>query len=359
MAPAGRLFYLDVVRGLAVWAMVLAHVIDSWTREADRHDAAFFTIYFIGGMASPLFLFLAGLAGAMSATSKARRAGSIATGAAAVRARGLEIFALALVFRLQAQLLGWGALENLLKVDMLNAMGLSIVAAFAVWPVTTSRTKRVWLFAGLTAAITMSTPLVRSASWLAVLPDPIEWYLRPVSSLAAFPLFPWAGFVFAGVIVGDLVDGVRESPRRDRWLQAGLATVAVAGVWLAWQASFRPPLFPTARFWHDSPTFFFIRLGVNALCIPATWAIARLVPRAVLEPLATVGRASLFVYWIHIEMVYGVIAEPLKRQLPLWQSLLATAVLILGMHALVHLKNRLVEQHGLHGPFRVLAPILR
>jgi uncharacterized membrane protein len=151
-----------VLRGLAVAAMVLAHVVDSWTRDTDRHDSSFYTTSFVGGMASPLFLFLAGLAGAMSATSKARRAGSLSSGAAAVRARGWEIFALALVFRLQAQLLGWGALENVLKVDMLNAMGLSIVAAFAIWPVTTSRTSRVWLFAGLTAAITMSTPLLRS-----------------------------------------------------------------------------------------------------------------------------------------------------------------------------------------------------
>jgi acyltransferase len=180
-----------------------------------------------------------------------------------------------------------------------------------------------------------------------------------VSPLAAFPLFPWAGFLFAGVIVGDLVDAARESPRRERWLQAGLATFAGAGVWLAWQASFQPALFPTARFWHDSPTFFFIRLGVNALCIPVVWAMARMMPHVVLEPLAVVGRASLFVYWIHIEMVYGVIAEPMKRQLPLWQSLLATAVLILGLYALVHLKNRLVERHGLSGPYRLLAPLLR
>ena len=27
----------------------------------------------------------------------------------------------------------------------------------------------------------------------------------------------------------------------------------------------------------------------------------------------TLGRSSLFVYWIHIEMVYGVIAEPIKQ----------------------------------------------
>ena len=354
-----RLLYLDVVRGVAVAAMVLAHLVDSWTRAADRQDPAFYTTYFIGGSATPLFLLLAGLAGALSASSKSRRAGSLASGAQAVRARGLEIFALGLVFRLQAQLLGWGPLENLLRVDILNCMGLALVAAFRVWPLASSRTRRVWIFAAVTTAITLVTPLVRAAPWLAVLPDPLEAYLRPVGTLAAFPVFPWAGFVFAGVIVGELVDAVRESSGRDRWLQLGLTVASAAGIWVAWHASFQPAFYPTARFWHDSPTFFFIRLGVATVMMPVTWALTRVLPVALLEPVAALGRSSLFVYWIHIEMVYGVLAEPLKRQLPLWQSLIATALLLVVLYWLVRLKNHLLEMYGLKGPLRFLAPVLR
>ena len=63
-------------------------------------------------------------------------------------------------------------------------------------------------------------------------------------------------------------------------------------------------------------------------------------PSAVLQPLASLGRSSLFVYWIHIEMVYGVIAEPLKQQLPLWASITGTALLTLLLYCLVLLKNR-------------------
>jgi len=36
-APAARRAYLDVLRGIAVLVMIEAHVIDSWTRDADRH----------------------------------------------------------------------------------------------------------------------------------------------------------------------------------------------------------------------------------------------------------------------------------------------------------------------------------
>ena len=31
---------------------------------------------------------------------------------------------------------------------------------------------------------------------------------------------------------------------------------------------------------------------------------------------ATLGRSSLFVYWIHVEMVYGVLGRPFRRAAP-------------------------------------------
>lgn len=339
--------------------MVLAHVTDSWTREADRHAEPYFTLLFIGGIASPLFLFLAGLASAMSAASKGRRDGSQRAGALAARRRGWEIFALGLVFRVQAQILGFGPLTNIFKVDMLNTMGLSIVAATYLWGAFPNRRIRTLLFAALTTAVTMATPLVRAADFLAVLPDPIEAYLRPAGGYAAFPLFPWAGFLFAGVIVGDLVDAVRGNARRDVWLQTGLTLVSAAGVWLAWQASFQPALFPTASFWHDSPTFFFIRLGLVSLMVPALWVAARTMQASILAPAVVVGRSSLFAYWIHIELVYGVIAEPLKKALPIWGSMTGTAMMVAFLYLIVLAKNRLVEQHGLPGAFRILAPVVR
>ncbi len=351
--------YLDWLRGVAVVAMVLAHVIDSWTRDADRQVEPFYTLFFIGGVASPLFLFLAGVATAMSAASKSRRQGAHAIGAALARRRGWEIFGLALLFRLQSQLLGLGPLTNFLKVDMLNTMGLSIVAASYVWQLGPTHRARIALLALVTGAITMVTPLVRATPVLTPLPDAIEAYLRPAATYSAFPLFPWAGFLFAGVIVGAIVDAIRSSPPRQLALQAGVALVALSGVWLAWRASFMPSIYEQASFWHDSPTFFFIRLGLVALLVPVAWIAERLLPAAVLMPMVTLGRSSLFVYWIHVEMVYGVIAEPIKGGLPLWGSLAGTVALTLGLYLLVLLKNRLRERYELRGALRLLAPVIR
>ena len=351
--------YLDWLRGIAVVAMVLAHVTDSWTRDIDRASEPYYVVVFIAGVASPLFLFLAGVATAMSAASKARREGGHAVGARIARRRGWEIFVLGLVFRLQAQLLGLGPLANMLKVDMLNIMGLSMVAASYLWQASERPRTRVAVFAVVAGATAMLTPLVRDVPWLAVLPDPLEAYLRPAGPYAAFTLFPWAAFLFAGVIVGDLIDALRQTPARQVVLQNGLAIAGGAGVILAWFASFQPSIYASASFWHDSPTFFFIRLGLVTLLVPLSWVLEQLFPTRAMRPLATMGRSSLFVYWIHIEMVYGVIAEPVKRTMPLWLSLAGTALLALALYGLVRAKNYLLERHELRGPWRILAPVVR
>jgi uncharacterized membrane protein len=339
--------------------MVLAHVTDSWTRDADRATEPYYVAAFIAGVASPLFLFLAGVATAMSAASKARREGGHVIGARMARQRGWEIFLLGLVFRLQAQLLGLGPLANMLKVDMLNIMGLAMVAASYLWQTSERPRPRIALFAAVAGVTAMVTPIVRDVTWLAVLPDPIEAYLRPAGPYAAFTLFPWAAFLFVGVIVGDLVDAVRQAPARQVVLQNGLAIAGGAGVTLAWLASFQPSIYPSSSFWHDSPTFFFIRLGLVTLLVPSSWVTEQLLPARVMQPLATLGRSSLFVYWIHIEMVYGVIAEPLKRTMPLWLSLSSTLLLTVLLYGIVRWKNYLLERHELRGPWRILAPVVR
>jgi hypothetical protein len=300
----------------------------------------------------------------MSAESKARQSGSAVAGASATRRRGLEIFVLAFIFRLQAELLGFGPLSSILKVDMLNVMGLSMIAAALMWGTLPSRTSRVVAFAAATAAVAFLTPLVRAVPWLAPLPDPIEAYLRPAGSYSAFALFPWAGYLFAGALVGELVDGLRASGRSPLPLQFWLAAAAIAGGIGAYAASYQPAIFPTASFWHDSPTIFFLRLATVTMLVPVAWAIEglserRYLPLQPFQAMVTMGRSSLFVYWIHVEMVYGVIAEPIKRTLPLWLDQLAWLAMCVLLYGIVRLKNRLLEGYELPPRMRLFAAVLR
>ena len=251
--------------------MVGAHVTDAWTREDDRSRYLYMLTVFIAGMAAPLFLFLAGLTIAMAASSRAAKVGH-AEAAALARKRGLQIFALAFLFRLQSQLLGWGAFSNFLKVDILNVMGIAMIAAAVVWSASANRSVRITLFAIATVVVAMATPLVREASILAALPDAIEAYIRPLPGRTNFALFPWAAFVLAGGIAGELVFAA-QSESQERRLQAGLLVSGLAGIALGYGASFRPSIYPVANFWTSSPTFFFIRLGICTATLPIAFGV--------------------------------------------------------------------------------------
>ena len=318
--------------------MVLSHVVDAWTRDADRDRTAFHWATFVGGIAAPAFLFLAGLGTSLSGASKLRAGLSRAAATRALLRRGWVIFGLAFLFRLQSFVLGLGAPVGLLKVDVLNVMGLALVVAARLWGAAATVAGRVAAAAAAAMAVAMAAPLVLSSTWVDALPLLAQWYLRPAGSHSNFTLFPWTAFVFAGVAVGAALAATRDA-RDERRLQAALAVLAVAGVAAAYWASLQLTIYPAGRstFWGASPTFFAIRLGLTMALLPAMWALGRYMPSRLGAPLATLGAASLFAYWVHVELVYGGIAILIKRRLPLEVSLVAT---LAASYGLVHLIPR-------------------
>jgi uncharacterized membrane protein len=191
--------YLDWVRGVAVLIMIEAHVLDAWTSAADRTRPVFGYAMILGGFGAPLFLFLAGVAVALSGESKLRKT---ATGGFMVGSSeaGWQIFGLAFLFRLQSYILSGGySAISLLKVDILNVMGPAIALAALTGRISRNKATRGALFAAAAVAISLAAPVVRVTPLLAWLPDPVEWYLRPSPGRTNFTMVPWAGFVFAGL----------------------------------------------------------------------------------------------------------------------------------------------------------------
>jgi uncharacterized membrane protein len=341
-AAGGRLEYLDWLRGLAVVVMIEAHTLDSWTAPADRRSLAFGLSMVLGGMGAPLFLFLAGVAVSLAAGSRANRIGE-ADAARSVRARGWQVLGLAFLFRLYSWALSPGAtLRGLLKVDILNVMGPSIVLAAWLWQLgRTTRGRAAWLTAA-TVGLAMVTPIVRTTAWLDFLPDALETYLRPGKGLATFALFPWAAFVTAGAVCGVAIHAAgRDGARR---VAVGCVVAGVALVLIGYGLSFRPSIYPHSYFWTTSPTFLCLRVGLLSLAVAIAWAWGRRPwPRVAWSPLEVLGASSLFVYWVHVEMVYGVVATPLKRSLTFQQAVLAFALFTGLMLLLTLAKRRVVD----------------
>ena len=322
--------YLDWIRGVAVVVMIEAHIVDSWTLDADRASDVYGWAIIVGGIGAPLFLFLAGVAVSMSAGSKFRRSGSPEVASRAVARRGLEVFGLAFLFRLQAWILGWSHPRNLLKVDILNIMGPSIAAAALLWGLGRSMRSRIAIYAGATMAIAFLTPAMREATVIRALPAPIEAYFRPVPGLTNFVFLPWAAFVFTGAILGLLIDGSR-TPDSERRLNWWFAAAGAALALTAFGLSFLPSPFGYSYFWTTSPAFFFLRVGTMTAALGAGYFWTSRPSAAAWRPLEQLGRTSLFIYWIHVEMVYGLISRPIHHGLPFPAVLVAIALFTLFM----------------------------
>jgi uncharacterized membrane protein len=340
----GRRVYIDWARGLAVLLMIEAHTADAWTRAADRHSAAFSGALMLGGFAAPLFLWLAGISLALSAARLARTGASRRSVVGTICRRGLEIFILAFLFRLQAFIVTPGSYPiTILRVDILNVMGPAIVAAGLVWAAGTSASALVLWYGVVAAGIALLTPIVQTAAIVNVLPLWFQWYVKPAGELTAFTLFPWAGFVFAGAACGVIL--ATADTRAERRAQFAFAVAGVVLVALGQFLSKRSSIYDQSHFWTSSPTWFAMRVGILMTAVAALYAMSGSASRS----LERFGRSSLFVYWIHVELVYGYATWPLRHRLPLWGTLLACSVFSLLMYRAIIFRDRIVEKWRLRG----------
>jgi uncharacterized membrane protein len=338
-----RAAYIDWARGIAVLLMIEAHTLDAWTRLSARGSTAFAYATMAAGFAAPLFLWLAGLAIPLAAASALRRGASRRTAAEQVCKRGLEIFVLAFLFRLQAFTLTPGAHPiSLFRVDILNIMGPAIVGCGLLWICLESTSVLVVAYCVSATAIAMATPLVRAAALISALPVWVQWYIRPAADNTTFTAFPWVGFAFAGAAVGTLIAKASDvSTQRRLFAILGVAGVVLVGV--GFLAASLPSIYAASSFWTTSPTYFAIRAGTMTAALVVMYAVdSALAQKGGLAlALERFGRSSLFVYWIHVELVYGYASWPLRRRLPLWGTAMAYVAFAALMFATIALRDRI------------------
>ena len=336
----GRRGYLDWLRGVAVLIMVEAHTFDAWTAPLDRNNAGYRFFILIGGFGAPAFLFLAGVALALAMGARMNKGLTAGDAVRLARRRGWQIFGLAFLFRFQSWVISRGPALTLLKVDILNILGLSMLAATALWGLARTRAARIALFIAAAVAVAAIAPTVRASAAIAALPDPLEWYFHPWAGRSSFTLSPWPAFLFAGVAVGEWLEGARTAPAEQR-LTLQLGAIGMALVAAGYAATYFPPAYDHGALWTVAPSFFGVRLGILLMAMPiaCAWGARRRGPSWLEE----FGVSSLFVYWIHVEMVYGIVSLPLHKGLTLPQVGVSYVGLCVLLFALVRLKNRVMR----------------
>jgi hypothetical protein len=100
-----------------------------------------------------------------------------------------------------------------------------------------------------------------------------------------------------------------------------------------------PSIYATYDFWYTSPAYTALKAGVAALALAAAYVFDKVPGPSALRQL---GRTSLLVYWVHLEIVYGKWVVPAARgRLAIVDALRGVILLMLAMLALSILRTRL------------------
>lgn len=363
-APKSRLAYIDWMRGLACVLMFQTHCYDSWLGGSARQSRFFMYSQLGGTFPAPLFLFLAGISFAL-VTEKLRQKNLSPSqiGRSTIR-RGAEILGFGLLFRLQEYVIAWGwaPKSDLLRVDILNTIGLSMMLMGGLCWIGLSRLSKPgapslprfrrqgWgmliLSASCTALlISLLSPLLWTTWRPDWLPWPIESYINGVHNLGTpqaglFPLFPWSAFAFAGLAVGFIL---QTEWTRTRQVQVFLF-LGAAGLILIelsrWLDALPRQLYPVYDYWHTSPEFFLVRVGMLLVILTGSYAWCRWgAGQWGFSPLIQLGQASLLVYWVHIEFVYGRVSILKKHAQTVGGASIGLLIICLAMLALAYIRT--------------------
>jgi len=368
-------------------AMVLWHTADGWLQPGERVGQSWVALRFVGGLAAPSFLFLAGTGIALAArTDRAPRS------LLAELARGLEILLFGYALRYQGWLIdanaigklyllrAWlplglgygllylslrsldgprrralgcallgvlccalgfvqipelapGRLPRLLQVDVLQAIGASLVLLTLG-----ERACALLQRPALAAALGLATACATGAVYDMLpgpLPVPMAAYLGKFSAPvdapvpALFPLFPWFSYALFGAALGTLLR------IRSAALDRIVVFAALAGALLALLTSESHrfvQLSIAQQAWLVHPLRVAYRIGLVLVLLWIGWLWAEAGRGRIL---VRYGRASLRIYWAHLLVAYGVCGSLWHKRLTMgkWAagvSLLLAAMWLLG-----------------------------
>jgi hypothetical protein len=330
-----RLEYLDWVRGIGAVIMLQGHVFHSFLRPELKTAPAYTLSQFVGGMPPALFLFLTGITLAFLMDSIERKGMAPRERVWQALSRSGYLFFIAFAFRLQLWVFSgfpspW---QGILKVDVLNCMGISI-ALFSVMALFKT-VERIRLCAAIGLAIALLSPIVSELNWSGV-PWIIRNYIAP--DYNSFGIFPWGAYLAFGVSAGSVIRAIpREATDRCMQWAALLGGALILLCQFMSNSSFT--IYPKSEFWLNSPAQVLTKVGVLLLMVSFAFLWTRYGAGEGWSWIRQFGVTSLLVYWVHIELVYGHASWLWKDSLNVAQTVFAAVAVILLMLAISTMKT--------------------
>jgi uncharacterized membrane protein len=331
-----RLLHVDWARGLAVMWMMRGHVIDAFLSPAYRQSWFFHFWQMLGAYTAPAFLFLAGLSVGLSYAKIDQMEISFGRRLWLSTRRGLEVFVIAYLFRLE-EYLQWAPYSkwrDILRFDILNNIGISLILVGLIFALV----KKEWLrYLALSLAATL-VALAAPAVWSSPAINSLPWVIRNFFNSAVefghFPIFPYFIFMPAGAVAGLLTRQFKADKLKLIFLHYGFLIAGIllilGGIWAAIK-------FPHAYGWilfYNSPEYSFIRIGMQAMVLAGCFFLCLPFKQESFSFMRLLGRHSLMVYWVHIALIYGRMTSRLQRNLD-WPQTIAAMLMLMALMVLL------------------------
>ena len=394
VAPAAkgeRWLGLDLFRFCAVVLMVQGHVFTTLLDQATKAEGWYPHHSFVHGYTAPMFLIGAGLAFGFT-TFRRWDAHASGRGKAVRKRYARYLWLLVIGYGLHLPTLRIDRLlaiddpariERMLQVDVLHHIGISLAIAQLLVFLTRKRRTFVIVIGALAVFCVASAPWVWGLD-VSALPVWMRGYVN-ASAGSYFPIVPWAGFTYAGIVIAHVLGlsgRASEVSRKAAWPFLTMALLFMIAPVVA--DRFGPFDWPSHNFWKTNPLFFFWRLG-NVLLVLAVlcfaergmrklgWLDAKPNPavRAVLPWVKLAAAETLVIYVLHLVLLHGsALGRGIKHSGVISQhahgvftaaavtvALLAVCVIIAkGWHELKkHPRAFLMVQVGLAGVFYLYA----
>lgn len=303
-----RVWFVDVVRLLASLQMVNGHTIDAVLLPELKQGAFFDNYNWWRGLVSVGFLMVAGMAFHVSTLARFERHRA---NPAAIRTR----FRRAFVVIAAGYFLGlpWGASSPdpaqaslawtyFFSVGILHSIGAALLVLETITLASRSA-RQVFVAAGALAVLCVAlAPLADATLERGQTHLLLNWLSHKGGS--PFPLLPWTGNVFAGVVIGSIVlPQGGHTPHRVVWSRLG---ALAAGTWMAGQVLQGVPWTMVTAATHPSarPAFVVANLAavlLVTLVLSVIFAPLKSLPRV----LRIISAETLAIYVFHLYVLFG------------------------------------------------------
>jgi hypothetical protein len=239
----------------------------------------------------------------------------------------------------------------LFQSDVLACIGIGLLSLHGIVFFFKKEPKFYALVLAAVIGVCLLTPIAWQHDVYGALPVPLAQLLNGNNG-SFFPLFPYVGFLFAGVLVSwEYLVAVRHA-RQSRFM-LHLALIGAACIIGGTVFDAIPvQVYRDYNFWVTSPNYFLIRVGMLMVLASAMWYVSQFTENAPAY-LTVMGRESLAVYVAHLLVLYGSAMNPmmnLQVQLgagkTLGESILIAAGLTAAMFAFAQSWHTLKRDHA-------------